>query len=385
MRLLVVGHSYVTAFNQMKYAIMKRLHPALQLKIISPRAARDMYRRYEHEVAPGLNAEEAVCLRDFFFKSHMTYLLDPIRFIKILMEFKPDYIHIEEDPHSLISFETVCLTSMCCPKTPISFFIWDNLARVAPFPLNALKRWLTFFALSRAACVVAGNHEAQQLLGSRKNYHGPSFLLPQFGIDCAAYQGAPKPEIVQRVNKQPGVPVIGYMGRLISEKGILLLCEALSGLEQTAWKLVIVGAGPLENILQEHWKPKFGERLLLVGPGARTDLPDYLKCMDVLVVPSVSTPVWKEQFGMVLIESMAAGVPVIGSTSGAIPEVIGEAGILVPEGDIQSLREALARLLGSEQERKRLSQLGQARALGSFSHESVSNSYMNIFNQFSLN
>jgi len=369
----------------MKYAVMKRSHPALQLKIVSPRTTRDAYRRYEHKVAPGLNADEAVCLRDFFSKSHMTYLLDPLGLIKILLKFKPDFIFIEEDPHSAISFETVCLASICCPKTPIGFLVWDNLARVPPFPLRVIKRWLTRFALSRAACVVAGNREAQQLLSSRKNYRGPSFLLPQFGLDWAAYQGMAKPGIEHEIGKQPGVPVVGFMSRLVPEKGILLLCEALSGLKEIPWKLVIIGAGPLESTLREKWQRVFGERLMLVGSGARPDLPDYLKCMDLLVAPSVSTPVWKEQFGMVMVEAMAAGVPVIGSSSGAIPEVIGEAGILFPEGDIRSLREALARLLRSPEERKRMSQLGRDRALAVFSHETMANSYMRIFNQFHIN
>ena len=62
------------------------------------------------------------------------------------------------------------------------------------------------------------------------------------------------------------------------------------------------------------------------------DVPRHLRALDALVLPSESTPLWKEQFGHVLIEAMACGVPVVGSDSGAIPEVIGEAGLLFPGG-----------------------------------------------------
>src|SRR5258708_21269385 len=151
------------------------------------------------------------------------------------------------------------------------------------------------------------------------------------------------------------------MGRLVPEKGILNLCQALDGLRHLTWKLVIVGAGPLEDVLQKQWKPAFGERLVLLGPGARADLPDYLKCLDILVVPSVSTPQWKEQFGYILVEAMASGVGVIGSSSGAIPEVIGNAGLVVAEGDVSSLKAALARLLQSAEDRTHLSRLGRSR------------------------
>ena len=313
----------------------------------------------------------------------MTYLLAPIALFRLLKNFKPDVIHIEEDPHSLVALETICIASLTCPRTPISFFIWDNVNHKPRFPLNVIKRWLTRFSLSRAAWVVAGNRDAQALLGSQKNYHGPSNVLPQFGIDYAVYQGEPKPEMARLLAKQAGTPIIGYMGRLVSEKGILHLCQALEGLMNRPWKLVVVGAGPLQKDLEEQWRPRFGERMILAGPGARADLPDYLKCFDILVVPSYSTPAWKEQFGYIIVEAMAAGVAVIGSSSGAIPEVLGEAGAVFPEGDIPRLQATLARLMESSDERNRLSRLGRARAHEAFSHDAVSASYLAIFRQMS--
>src|ERR1039458_1977301 len=103
MRLLVVGHSYIAPFNQEKYATMKRLNPDLQLKIVSPPIVHDAYRSYRHSICPGLSAQEAVCMKAFFYYSNMTYLLAPIALLRLLRDFKPDLIHIEEDPHSLVA------------------------------------------------------------------------------------------------------------------------------------------------------------------------------------------------------------------------------------------------------------------------------------------
>jgi len=384
MRLLVVGHSYVVPYNQQKYEVMKRQNPSLQLRIVTPPILRDVYRgSYFHSVCPGLTTDEAVSMKTFFSSSYMTYIHDPIAFIKLLLKFKPDLIHIEEDPHSLIALETILLTSLCRPKTPISFFIWDNMNRKPRFPLNVIKSFLMHFSLGRAAGVVTGNQEAQNLLGPGKKYYGPSAVLPQLGIACEKFHGSPRTEIARRVGRQDGIPVIGFMSRLVPEKGILLLCEALEGLQHLPWKLIIISAGPLQDDLQNRWKPLFGERLLLLGPGERADLPDYLKCMDILVAPSMSTPQWKEQFGYILVEAMASGAAVIGSSSGAIPEVIGNAGIVFPESDVSRLKDALMLLLQSPEKRKEFSRLGRARSQELFSHEVVSATYMKLFQQFS--
>ena len=93
-----------------------------------------------------------------------------------------------------------------------------------------------------------------------------------------------------------------------------------------------------------------------------------MRRFDVLVGPSLTTPRWKEQFGRMLVEAMACGVPVIGSDSGEIPHVIGDAGIVVPEGDRVALCAAIARLrdlrgrpLRSQRAARRLSGSGPRR------------------------
>ena len=123
-------------------------------------------------------------------------------------------------------------------------------------------------------------------------------------------------------------------------------------------------------------------RLLAVGRGPEQvngevvdgvkpeQVKDYLRQMNVLVLPSLTTPKWKEQFGRALIEAMACGVPVVGSNSGAIPETIGDAGLIVPEGDVAALRAAIIRLKDDAELRAELSRRGLER-VKRWSHETI--------------
>ena len=76
-----------------------------------------------------------------------------------------------------------------------------------------------------------------------------------------------------------------------------------------------------------------------------SSLPEVFPTFDVLAVPSVPVPGWLEQFGRVVVEAQAAGVPAVASASGALPEVVGTAGLLVPPGDPAALSAALVRVL----------------------------------------
>lgn len=183
MRLLVVGHTYLIAFNQQKYVEMKRQSEGLELRILTPRSMPHAFKRYTRELAPGLSADEVVDIREFFGRSHMSYVLDPFRFAKVLREFRPDRVHIEEDPYSAVGVEAVFLTRLICPLAKLSFFIWDNLARVPRFPLNVIKRVLNRYSLSKADLVVCGNKDGELLLRGKKGYKGRTAVLPQMGLN----------------------------------------------------------------------------------------------------------------------------------------------------------------------------------------------------------
>jgi len=260
----------------------------------------------------------------------------------------PDIVHIDEEPYNLATFQAMWLAKRAGAKA--LFFTWQNIHRRYPPPFSLIER----YNLRNAAYAIAGNAEALKVLKA-KGYHGPIRVIPQFGVDPKVFRPfAPR---------SSPLFTIGYVGRLVEEKGIHVLLRAAAGLEG-GWRLRILGSGP--------WQPRLealaselaiAERVKFEPPIPSTKMPDHYNQLDVLVLPSLTRPNWKEQFGRVLIEAMACEVPVVGSDSGEIPNVIGDAGIVFPEGDVFALRDALAQLMADPALRIELGRRGRERVL----------------------
>jgi glycosyltransferase involved in cell wall biosynthesis len=165
--------------------------------------------------------------------------------------------------------------------------------------------------------------------------------------------------------------LVGYVGRLVKQKGLLVLLEAIALINPEV-HLSIVGSGPLkQELLMKINALGLNGRVELHEGISHQEVPRYLREMSVLVLPSLTTPRWKEQFGHVLIEAMAIGVPVIGSDSGAIREVVGDAGLIVPEGSAEAIAAALAQLFSSPALRAELVARGHERVRTQFTDDVV--------------
>jgi glycosyltransferase involved in cell wall biosynthesis len=166
---------------------------------------------------------------------------------------------------------------------------------------------------------------------------------------------------------------------LVEEKGIELLLQAVARLEGD-WRLNLVGSGPLKARLETlTGELGMSERIAWMPWIASTEMPGQYTALDVLVVPSLTRPNWKEQFGRVLIEAMASAVPVIGSDSGAIPDIIADAGFVVPEGDVAALTEALCKIHAESNLREKLARAGRQRVLAHFTHEQVAAATVKVY------
>ena len=157
-------------------------------------------------------------------------------------------------------------------------------------------------------------------------------------------------------------PVIGYSGRLTEDKGLHILMKAMEQIGgERPWSLLLLGGGPKERAIR-HWARARGwdERVRIVL-AKHEEVPSYLGAMDLLVAPSQTTWHWKEQFGRMLIEAFACGVPVIGSDSGEIPYVIGDAGRVVAEKDVVGWASSIVELLDRPDLRADLAQRGRSR------------------------
>jgi glycosyltransferase involved in cell wall biosynthesis len=165
--------------------------------------------------------------------------------------------------------------------------------------------------------------------------------------------GAVDPDVFHRRDGHvPSGRRLVYFGRLVTEKGIGTLLDALAH-QRSASELLIVGEGPLRGAIQERLRrapPACPVRLVDFVPQAR--LRERLSGAAAAVVPST----WEEPLGLVVLEAMACGLPVVASSVGGIPEMIddGQNGLLVPPGDPVALGRAIDRVLGDEVLRARI-------------------------------
>jgi len=284
-----------------------------------------------------------------------------------LRRLEPDIVHFDEEPYNLATYLGLKASKAQGART--LFFTWQNLHRTYPWPFRAMEQ----ACFRRADYALAGNADARQVL-LQKGYAGRSEVIPQFGVDpdhfTRSIQPKPQTEDVLR---------IGYAGRLVPEKGVYLLLDALAGLTHP-WRAIIVGRGPLEGDLRSQAnKLNIADRVEFRGQMPSDQMPTFFHEIDVFVLPSISRPNWVEQFGRVLIEAMASEVVAVGSDSGEIPHVIGEAGLVFPEGDSAALRNCLALLASDIERRNQLALAGRERVLARYTQKSIAEGTFRVY------
>lgn len=362
MRVLMLSKALVMGAYQRKLEEMASL-PGVELTVVVPPYWQEGSQRAVLERAH-TNGYELV-VADMALNGH--YHLHFYRGLgSVVQRVRPDIFHIDEEPYNLATVQAMRLGRRAGARC--LFFTWQNLYRAQPW--NPAER----YCLANAAAAIAGNEEAAAVL-RRKAFTAPVAVIPQFGVDPNVYH--PQPELRARRAERMGdrataaAFVIGYAGRLVEQKGLLVLLEAVAGLRGD-WRLLLIGSGPLRATLLERCaRLGIGEQVTILDAVASTDVPAWLNVIDCLVLPSLTRPNWKEQFGRVLIEAMACEVPVIGSDSGEIPHVVGDSGLIAHEGDAAHLRLQIESLLSDGDLRRTLAARGRERVLAQYTQKRV--------------
>ena len=368
LRVLFVSHTYVVGVNQGKLNAIAASGTEVGLLAPGKWKALEWNRTLDLEKPyPSLQLYPAPVL---FSGRVGAYFYPPWAIAHVLTDFCLDLVQVEQEVFSLSGFE-IALWARCTSK-PKVLFCWENINRHLPL----LRRWLCQFVLDTVQLIIAGNHEAVDAL-RRRGYAGPIEVMPQMGVDRSLFT----PRLREHKNDQFH---IGFLGRLVHQKGIDVLLAASRLLREQGhhFRIVLCGTGPdREALRHEAQKQEVAELVTWREAVSHKQVPEEMSKFDVLVLPSRTVPEWKEQFGHVLIEAMAMGIPVIGSTCGEIPNVIGRSDLVFPEGDAARLAAILERMIREPAWRKEVEQYGITRVCQHYTHERIAERLVSLWDE----
>ena len=368
MRVLLISHTCQSRSEGQPKAQFLGAHSDLELRVLVPHRWKryGAWRAPETPENPSFDFQIGRVLLPWSGPGQ-TYLHFYPTLPAILREFRPDVIDLWEEPWSLVAAQTCFWRDRLLSRAKIVAETEQNIDKKLPPPFEPFRSYV----LKRADFVVGRNRESLEIV-RRKGYRGAARVVPN-AVDTSLF-GAQNRAFCREKWGVSGF-VVGYAGRLVEEKGIGDLVESLAFCDEKI-NLVLVGGGPFENELKRQISVlKLENRVRFLGAQPLEALPPIFGALDCLVLPSRTTSSWKEQFGRVLIEAAACQIPVIGSDSGAIPEVIGEGddalGLVFPETDARALAQAITRLQNEPDLARKLGETGARRAKSEFSWQQV--------------
>jgi len=389
MKVTAISHAAILRLNQWKFVELAQ-RSGVTLSLVTPQVWKEHHLGHCYRLDPS-NAPlfPIIGARTTLNWKGMTHVYYTNLFAH-LRRFRPDLIEIDAEPYSLAALQTTLYAKrLGCKLVGLQ---WDNIFKQRRFPLNVIER----FTLRHFDAMQAGNQAAADVL-RRKGFTRPIGVIGQgFDPRMLAIPDSAGEETRQRWGLDSFV--IGYAGRLHPQKSVHTIFEAAAQMEGH-WQILIVGDGPLRQELvtraqalgltthleqTSNQQSAIGNRqfqVVFTGTLSHEEVPRAMKGMDVLVLPSITTPGLVEQFGQVLVEAMVCGVPVVGSTSGEIPHVIGDAGLTFPEGDATALATQLLRLKNEADMRRELAARGRARGLRKFTWKAVAERTYQLYQQ----
>jgi len=284
-----------------------------------------------------------------------------------LCQAKPHLLHVDEEPYNLATWLAVRQADRLRPRPRVLFFSWQNILRRYPPPFRQMERDV----LRRADAAIVGSAEARAVWQA-KGFRKPMYVIPQFGVDEDCFRPLPK-------LAEAATFTIGYAGRLVFEKGVDILLKAFSRLPPSA-RLIIAGAGPAEARLRQLAGGLcIADRVTFRPPIPSTQMPAFYQSLNAFVLPSRTRPNWKEQFGRVLVEAMACGVPVVASRCGEAPNVVGDAGLVFDEEDVAALTLHLSQLMDQPRLCAELARRGRARVIERYTMRQIADQTVEVY------
>jgi glycosyltransferase involved in cell wall biosynthesis len=275
---------------------------------------------------------------------------------KVIGSVRPTHVLVENEPASLMttiashhaSRTGAKVLALSCENLDRNYLAeaWDGVKRLRPKAAAAglINQMLLAHNRGGVHRVLTLSRDGARVM-ERAGFTGRVTQTP-LGFDPKIFHPQ-DPASIAATRKRLGLSrrTVAYFGRITPEKGVDLLIEALAGMMDREWDLLLDDFGDYRSPYLERMRGLLDSsgvaRRTIFFRAPHADIATYMNAADIVVLPSVSTSKWKEQYGRVVPEAMACGKVVIGSDSGTIPELIGESGLIFPEKDVAALRKAL--------------------------------------------
>ncbi len=375
-KILSIGHSYSIGVNRRLINEMSRISAGKwEVQAIAPTKVKNDFRQFEFRLEPTDICKISALPVYFDTPIHtMTYDWR----IGDILKHNWDIVHCWQEPYLVSGAQVAYLT----PKTAkLVYYSPQNIHKQYPPPFGWMERYATDRMDGLIGVGTTATEMWQQKLG-KKLQDKPVATIPH-GVDTDLFQ----PSSTGRAKvhnlcdwQNDNSPVIGYLGKLTPEKGLSLIMQIFDRLASlgTSWRALIVGKGPMLGEL-EQWAKNYPDRVRIFSDVTHDAVPDYLNAMDLLLAPSQTRANWCEQLGRMTIEAMACGVPVIASDSGEIPFVVGDAGIIVAEDDLDAWVSAIQNAIDSPALRAKLIAAGTERVRSKFTWQIVAQQKIDFF------
>jgi glycosyltransferase involved in cell wall biosynthesis len=296
---------------------------------------------------------------------------------------KPNVILLENDPVSKLSYQV----SKWCKRNDAKLICqtYDNLRRDFKSTLKTLG-WkgllknipihsLNFYMATRVDALLVVNNQSEQIF----NNYGYSmvFQIP-LGYDPTVFfvDNIDRTVYREKLGVDPDTILIAYFGRLVPQKGVHFLIEALATLRSENWMLLLDHVHDSENRYASELKTLIAknrlEQRVLYFEANHFEIAHYMRAADVSVAPSLTTANFMEQYGRAVQEAMACGCVTVVSDSGHLKNLVGQHELTFPEGNVQALISKLEYLIKAPHKRQGYRPVLADRAASNFTIDSQS-------------
>ena len=381
MRVMWIWHAAVVAEYRKPLRELAK-YPNLDLTLLIPKRWPERAGQMVHAepdcADSSITNYRVIEARTLFTGFYYVYLFPSLLYQ--LLKYRPQIIYCYEEAHTLMSALVLLIRRVYLPESKVLLYAAQNIKKRYPLPFRLFER----YCFKRANAILACGLRVAETLRS-KGYKGD---LRVVALSTDVHTFAPDPakrEAGRRaLDLDDNDLVIGYAGKFVEEKGLRTLLGAFADVagQHKHAHLVLAGGGPLrDELAATSRRLGLADRVHMPGVIHNSELPQFMNALDVFVLPSETRSNWREQFGRVAVEAMSCGTPVVGSDSGEIPAVLGDAGLVFCEGDRAALAEHLLGLLSNAEARARLSRLGRERAVRLFSVEQVARKHLELYEE----